>query len=132
MRDLRNSVRVTEGRAGARGAFLPPGFWRPRAPTDLLWDVRGARPVYLRSRQCSPGEDDGDVLRADAVQVQVDLRRAFDRSPLRRWERVGGPHRNGGLRGDGTGRACQCAPQPSGGQGHRAHSAAGCRYCYGR
>jgi hypothetical protein len=33
----------------------------------------------------------GDVLRADAVQVQVDLRRAFDRSPLRRWERVGGP-----------------------------------------
>jgi hypothetical protein len=70
--------------------------------------------------------------RADAVQVQVDLRRAFDRSPLRRWERVGGPHRNGGLRGDGTGRACQCAPQPSGGQGHQAHSAAGCRYCYGR
>jgi hypothetical protein len=38
-----------------------------------------------------PGEDGGDVLRADAVQVQVDLRRAFDRSPLRRWERVGGP-----------------------------------------
>jgi hypothetical protein len=31
--------------------------------------------------------------RADAVQVQVGLRRAFDRSPLRRWERVGGPHR---------------------------------------
>ena len=61
----------------------------------------GARPVYLRSRQCSPGEDGGDVLRADAVQVQVDLRRAFDRSPLRRWERVGGPHRNGEMRGYG-------------------------------
>jgi len=132
MRDLRNSVRVTEGRPGARGAFLPPGVLASAGSHRSVMGRAGARPVYLRSRQCSPGEDGGDVLRTDAVQVQVDLRRAFDRSPLRRWERVGGPHRNGGLRGDGTGRACQCAPQPSGGQGHRAHSAAGCRYCYGR
>jgi hypothetical protein len=91
MRDLRNSVRVTEGRPGARGAFLPPGLWRPRAPTDLLWDVRGPGRSTSGPGSVSRTRMAGDVLRADAVQVQVDLRRAFDRSPLRRWERVGGP-----------------------------------------
>lgn len=38
---------------------------------DLLWDVRRTRPVYARSRQGLPGEDGGDVLRPDAVEVKM-------------------------------------------------------------
>jgi hypothetical protein len=38
------------------------------------------------------GDDGGDVLGRDAVQVQVNLLRAFDRG-TRLQERLGGPHR---------------------------------------
>jgi hypothetical protein len=36
-------------------------------------------------------EDGGDVLGADAVQMQVQFAATFDSPALRRWERAGGP-----------------------------------------
>jgi len=64
-------------------------------------------------------DDGGDVVGGHAVQVQVDVRRPFDRG-LRRWERLSGPRHFWGERGHGAGRAQPCAAPPPREQAHRA------------
>jgi hypothetical protein len=56
----------------------------------VLWDVRRLLPVYLGLRQV-PGEDGGDALSLDAVEVDVVV------VVLDRWRRPGG--RRGGPTG---------------------------------
>jgi hypothetical protein len=71
-------------------------------PFGPCWcDARAA----ARVDSVAIADDGGDVLGAYTVPVVVHvyLRRLLDRG-RRRWERVSGPHRNGGWRGTGTGR----------------------------
>jgi hypothetical protein len=89
--DCRNSSRVTQGSPRR----LSPPVWCPRAPTDLLWDAPGARPVHVPARH--------------AVQVQMD---PFGRPIARDGERRAA--RAAGSGGPGAGRVQPpAAPPPS-------------------
>ncbi len=115
-----DQIQQTKGhRRSSCPAAAPPASLQPTAQADF-WHPTG--PGLLDGWPGSGlllADDGGDVVGGHAVQVQVDVRRPFDRGP-RRWERLSGPRHFWGERGHGAGRAQPCAAPPPREQAHRA------------